>query len=250
MDDNSLKTVRRNFEIIEFLQENSGSSVAEITDDLDIPSSTAHVHLKTLESLGYLVNKDGEYHIGLKFLMLGESARYKEEIYDLGSSEVEKLANETGELANLMIEENDRGVYIHRARGDQAIMADTRAGKSVDLHCRAAGKAILAYLPKERVKDIIDNQGLNEKSPHTITDEDDLFEELERIRENGYALDDGEQMEGLRCVGAPIISDDEVIGAISISGPKGRIRGSRFNKTIPEKVVSVANIIEINLSYS
>ncbi|WP_049903546.1 IclR family transcriptional regulator [Halococcus agarilyticus] len=246
----TLQSVETTFELIEYLRKTNGAGVSQIEQALGIPKSTAHVHLNTLEQSGYLVNNDGKYHVGLGFLELGESARNREQIYNLGRSEVEKLANETGELASMMIAEHGKGVYIHRSRGDQAILADTQAGQKVDIHCRAAGKAILAQLPEDEVVEIIETHGLPRKTDETIATRSDLFQELGEIRDQGIAFDDGEQLDGLRCVAAPVTASGAVAGALSVSGPKGRLRGERFEEWLPEIILSAANVIEINLSYS
>lgn len=246
----TLQSLETTLELIDYLRAQNGVGVSQIEDELGIPKSTAHVHLHTLEQNGYLVNKNGEYYVGLRFLELGESARNRQQIYELGRSEVEKLANESSELASMMIEEHGKGVYIHRSRGDQAILADTQAGQKVDLHCRAAGKAILAHLPEERVIDIIDMHELPQKTEKTINTRSELFQELDTIREQGVAFDDGEQLNGLRCVAAPVIANGTVAGALSVSGPRGRLRGERFEEWLPEIILSATNVIEINLSYS
>lgn len=246
----TLTSVERAFAIVDYLREAERAGVTDVAEALDIPTSTAHTHLNTLEQLGYIVKEDGNYHVGLRFLELGERARNRRKIYDLARGEVEQLANETGELAGMMIEEHGQGVYLHRSRGDQAVLADTRAGKHVHLHSRAAGKAILAHLPAERVTEIIEEHGLPRETSQTVTSRSELDAELEQIREDGYAIDDGEQLDGLRCIGAPILSDGYPVGALSVSGPKGRIRGDRFKQDLPELVTSTANVIEVNISYS
>jgi DNA-binding IclR family transcriptional regulator len=121
----------------------------------------------------------------------------------------------------------------------------------VGLHCTSLGKAILAYLPEERVDEIVDRWGLPARTADTITTREELDAELERIRERGYAQDNGERLSGLRCVAAPITDTDGVaIGAVSVAGPTSRMKGERFESEIPERVQSVANVTEINLTYS
>ena len=248
--DTTLTSVERAFAVVDYLREVESAGVTEVARGLDIPTSTAHTHLTTLEQLGYIVKRDGSYYVGLRFLELGESARNRRDIYDIARGEVEQLANETGELVGVMVEEHGQGVYLHRSRGDQVALADTRAGRHVNLHSRAAGKSILAHLPDGRIAEIIDQHGLPRETDRTITSRDELEAELATIREDGYAIDDGEQLKGLRCVAAPIVSDGNPVGAISVSGPKGRIRGDRFRDELPELVTSTANVIEVNISYS
>ena len=88
------------------------------------------------------------------------------------------------------------------------------------------------------------------KTDQTITEPDELWDELEKIAEQGYAVNDGELREGLRCIGAPVCVDGRAVGAISASSPKGRIQGERFEEEIPEIVKNTANVVEISTSYS
>jgi DNA-binding IclR family transcriptional regulator len=123
--------------------------------------------------------------------------------------------------------------------------------KPLYLHHLSAGKAILARLPEERVEAIIDKHGLVERTENTITTRAELYDELETVRERGYAYNDGEEVDGLRAVGAAVSGPDgEVLGAISLSGPKSRMRGERFDQGIPQAVKETADVIEFNIKMS
>jgi DNA-binding IclR family transcriptional regulator len=245
-----LKSLRSAFEIVDYLKRSGGAGVTEVANELSLPKSTAHVYLSSLEEVGYAVNRDGTYHIGMRFLDIGENARSRKRIYQVGCEEVDRLAEETGEVASMMIPEHGRGVYLYRKRGDQAMPVKSHIGKHVDLHCRASGKAILSELPEQRVEEIIEDKGLIRRTDRTITDRDELWAELEQVSRRGYAVNDGELREGLRCIGAPVTRDGTVVGAISVSGPVGRIQGERFEEEIPQQVQNAANIVEITVSYS
>ena len=238
------------FRILEMLKELDGAGVTELATRLDIPKSTVHNHLVTLRENEYVVKDGTTYRVGLQFLELGEYTRNRMKIYDVARPEVEALADETGELANLLVEEYGLGVYLCRARGDQAVRVDTYAGMRVPLHCTSLGKAMLAHMPDERVDEIIDRRGLEPQTEATITDEETLREDLAAVRERGYALDRGERLSGLRCIAAPITDDsNRAVGAVSVSGPSSRMKGDRLER-IPELVMSAANVIELNVSYS
>jgi len=237
--------------VLETLKELDGAGVTEVADRLDLPKSTVHNHVSTLLRNEYVVKEGDTYRVGLQFLEFGEYIRDRMPIYDVARPEVERLAEETGELANLLVEEHGKGVYLSRAKGSRAVRLDTYAGMRVHLHCTALGKAILAHLPDERVREIIDTHGLPERTDTTITDEATLLEELEETRERGYAYDTEERLAGLRCVAAPIRNlDGNALGAISVSGPTSRMKGERFEEAVPEELISTANVIELNLNYS
>jgi DNA-binding IclR family transcriptional regulator len=218
---------------------------------LNKPTSTIYDHLQTLVDEEYLINEDGTYRIGARFLELGEQVRNRNKIYSVARPEVDDLAAETGEHANVMIEEHGRGVFLYKSRGEDAVQLDTHAGMRVHLQTTAMGKAILAFRPEEEVEEIIDQHGLPEITENTITDRDELFEELAATRERGYAFDKQERVDGMRCVAAPVTDgDDRAIAALSVSGPKSRMLDDVFTEELPNRVLRSANVVEVNLTYS
>ncbi len=237
------------FKIIEALVDLGGAGVSELATTLDIPKSTTHNHLQTLVEKEYVVREDDTYNIGLRFLRLGEYSRTRTPLFTVARPEIESLATETGELINLNVEEYGRGVFLYRAKGSDAVHMDTYAGKRVYLHTTAFGKAILAHLPTERVDEIISQHGLPAVTDQTITERDDFQSELEMISERGFALEREERLEGLCCVAAPILVDEGVIGAVSVSGPESRLRGTWFTEELPELIMQTTNVIEVNLRY-
>jgi DNA-binding IclR family transcriptional regulator len=105
-------------------------------------------------------------------------------------------------------------------------------------------------MPDEAVDEVIDARGLPPLTEHTITDEATLREELADIREEGVAFDDEERVRGLRSVAVPIRTEaGEVVGAISVAGPTSRLDGDRFASTLPRRLLSAANVIELNVTY-
>jgi DNA-binding IclR family transcriptional regulator len=246
-----LKSAKTTFDIIDKLREVGGAGVSELAAELDMPTSTIHDHLRTLETEEYLVNDGGTYRVGARFLELGEQVRDRKKVYRVARPEIDELAGETGEHANLMIEEHGRGVFLYKAMGSDAVQLDTHAGLRVPLQTTALGKAILAYRPEEEVESIIDRHGLPKLTENTVTDRDALAEELASIRDRGYAFDDEERVNGMRCVATPITDEnDRAIAAISVSGPKSRMLGDVFTEEMPETLLRSANVIEVNLAYA
>lgn len=172
--------------------------------------------------------------------------------FQIARPEIERLASETGEHANLMIEENGKGVFLYVDKGGEAVTLDTvhHTGMRVHLHTTALGKAILAYLPDERVEEIIGQHGLPVATERTIGTREELSAELDQIRERGYAIDNAERVQGMRCIGCPILGVEEAYGAIGVSAPTRRLEGPAFEEEIPALLQQIANIIEVNLSYS
>lgn len=249
----SVKATKRTFEILEALRDLDGGGVSELATHLDMPKTTVFEHLETLHELDYIVKVDGGngYRIGTGFLDLGGYARKQMKIYDVAKPEIQTLAEQTGEHTNLMVEEHGRGTFLYKAEGENAVQLDTYDGHRVLLQTTALGKAILAHYSESRVEEILDRYGLPEITENSITEKDELFEELAEIRQQGYATDREERVKGMWCVAAPITSGDgHVHGAVSVSGPKSRMRGERFNEELPNAVTRIANVIEVNLSYS
>lgn len=247
----AVKSVETTFRIVEALHERGGAGVTDLASALSLPKSTVHNHLQTLERNEYVLNDDGTYYVGSRFLELGARARDRRQIYEVAKPEVDRIADETGELSGLVVEEHGRGVFLHRAKGDRAVHVDTYAGKRIYLHGAALGKAILAHLSPDRVDDIIDRHGLPALTENTITDRDRLADELADIRERGVAFDDEERLEGLRSVGAAITgSNGDVLGAVSLAGPTSRLQDDRFREELPEVVRSAVNVVDLNVTYS
>jgi len=245
-----VKATRVSFQVVEALQELDGAGVTELSDHLGIPPSTVHDHLRTLKDLELIVKEDGSYHTGMRFLEFGGYARQRKKVFEVAKPELQKLSEQTGEHANLMIEEHGLGVFLYKTEGENAVKLDTYNGYRVHLQTTALGKAIMAHMPREEVVDILDRHGMPAITDRTITDRERLFDEFEEIRERGYAKDVEERVEGMRCVAAPILADNEVLGAISVSGPKNRVEGKRFEEEIPSTVLSTSNVIEVNMTYA
>lgn len=238
------------FTIIEYLSEMPGAGVTEIANAIGVSKSTVHNHLKTLEQREYIAkDEDGQYVLGYRFLTLGGKARKRSDMFSLAKPEINWLVEETGESACAATEEYGRIVYLYQARGERAVTTDSHTGTRVLPHSTGLGKSILAHYPEERVEEIIDRNGLPAATENTITSREELFDELETIRERGYAFDDEERIDGLRCVAAPIMDDDEVCGALSVSGPVKRFQGKWYQEELPDMVHRAIRVVEINLRY-
>lgn len=246
-----LKTVTTTVCVIEALGELDGGGVTEIADHLGLSKAAVHNHLTTLRDHRLVVQRESGYELGLRFVTMGEYVKQHNELYNAGKAPTDTLSEDTGEYAHLMAEEHGRGVHLYKAKADRAVGNEyhqRNLERPYNLHHNSLGKAILAYLPEDRVRTIIDEYGLNERTENTITTEAALFEELAEVREQGYAVNDEEEIVGLRAVGAPVReSSGRVLGAVSVSGPVSRMKGETFESAIPEQVMQAANIIELNI---
>ena len=255
MDDGSprtLKTVERDFEVISALQDLQGAGVTEIADHLGMSKSAVYNHLATLRKLRFVVKEGDTYRLGLRFLLLGEFVRNQNELFRHARDEIDALARETGEYAHLSTEQHGLSVNLYKAKGDRAVGTDyqTRRLQKPDyLHFSATGKAILAHLPRDRVEEIIENHGLERNTEHTVTDPEELFAALERIRERGYSTNEEEQVKGIYAIGAPILDDSGwALGSLSVSGPVNRFQDEDYHDRIVGLVTETANVIEVNVT--
>jgi DNA-binding IclR family transcriptional regulator len=245
-----VQAVQTTSEILEALRKLDGAGVTELADHLGISKATVHSHLSTLVDSEFVVKRGDTYRISLRFVDFGEYAKTNVDIYEITREEVDRLAEETGEVAQFMVEEHGKGVYLHKASGENAIQTASYTGNRKELHCTALGKAILSQLPRERVEEIIDEKGLPQRTENTVATREELFEELAEIRERKVSFDDEEILQGLRCVAAPIEHPQgDIEGAISISGPTSRFKGDRFREELPEIVRGAANVIEVNATH-
>lgn len=246
-----LQTTETSLQIINTLKQMDGGRVTEVASRLDMPPSTVHNHLKTLENNEFVVKEADFYYLGLQFLNLGEYVRNRSESYLFAKEKVNQLAEETGGRAHFVVEEHGRGVYLYTSTGEYAIKAYSSVGKRVHLHVAAAGKSILAFLPKARIDEIIDRWGLPEETENTITDRETLYDELERIRNRGYAFNREEHLKGINAVGVPVIrDDDQVVGAFSVSGPAHRMKGEYLEEELTDTLLGTSNELELNIIYS
>ncbi|QSG03391.1 IclR family transcriptional regulator [Natranaeroarchaeum sulfidigenes] len=248
----SIKGVEKSFRIIESLVELRNPSLTNISSHLGIPKSTVHVHLQTLEKIGYVVNQEGEYRVGLRFLELGEHARSHYSVYQTAQNELVDLANKTDEAVNIGVIENGERVLIKKLEMSDAVYDNAMTGERTHLHWTALGKAILAELEDNQIRSIVEQHGLPRATENTITDLDELLEECAQTHSRGYSIEDEERREGILAVGVPILdrSTDEVLGSICVSGPKKRLVSSGdIDESIISAVQSSANVIELRCNH-
>lgn len=247
----TLSSVERTFEILEHLGEVESAGVSELAAQFGVAKSTLHAYLKTLERARYVVNDDGTYRLSYRFLEHGGSLRNRDRLFGAAKHEVDKLADETGEVASLGVEENGLRVLIYKSDTPDAIHDNAPVGEHTNMHWTALGKAILAHLPEERVREIVAEHGMPSANEHTITDEATLLEEVSRVRERGYSVEDQDRRRGVLTIGAPIMdrSSNEIIAAVSVSGPKNRMDEPGRRDEVIDAVRSAANVIELRYSH-
>ncbi|RBI59439.1 IclR family transcriptional regulator [halophilic archaeon] len=246
-----ISSVDTSCKILKTLQKQNGATVSAISESVGLSVGAVHTHLATLREHGLVAKMDQKYWLGPQLVPFGEYVKHQSDLYRASKKEIERVAEETGECVHLIVENNGQSIILYDSFGEDAVgtkfHSASREKPSNHLHYHAAGKAILAHLPSERIHQIIDEHGLEPMTKNTITDKETLFEQLSEIRSRGFAYNDEEELLGLRSVGVPIIANEELRGAISFSAPVSRLQDEYYHEEIPDLLKKSANIIEINL---
>jgi DNA-binding IclR family transcriptional regulator len=249
-DKRVIKSIGTAFDIVEIIRKQNGIRLNELADVMEKSPSTLHQYLQTLLQSEFLVKVGQEYHLSYRFLDYGEYVRQRNPLFEIASVKVEHLADSTGERAQFVVPEHQQVVVLHTVVGDQAVKAGVRTGQRLPMHATAAGKAMLAHYSHSRVEEILESRGLTKITEHTITDEEELLETLEGVRETGVAFNDQEDTSGLRAIGCAIQDSDGIpVGALSVSGPSHRLEQEDFEQEIIDRLKGTTNEIELRFQY-
>jgi DNA-binding IclR family transcriptional regulator len=212
--------------------------------------SSAHDLMSSLSKLGFLTKtEDNRYRLGWRLVTLSETLLATTELRKESHSVLEDLALEYQETIHLAILDDTQAVYVDKLEGRQAVRVElTSLGARLYAHCSALGKVLLAFKDEKQVRSIIQTAGLPRFTDHTITDEEDLIQNLVKIRKQGFAYDLEEILPDLCCVAAPIYDHTgNVIAAISMSIPAFRFRRSQTD--FRDGVIRAAKSISKRLGY-
>ncbi|HYL81345.1 MAG TPA: IclR family transcriptional regulator [Candidatus Acidoferrum sp.] len=225
------KSLAKGLAVIETLAGNARPLTAvELSQQLKLARPTLYRILATLLRCGFVVREDGKpyFRWSLKLLDLGHQVLECTDLLEAARPILRDLAAKFRETVHLAVEEEGRMVYLDKVEGSGPFCTNSRPGRRVPMHCTGLGKSVLAYLPAERVRSILSHHGMHPGTPRTIGTLAGMERELARVRRQGYAIDDVEFEDGVRCVGAPVFDHRGVpIAAISVSAPVSRMTRSR-----------------------
>lgn len=247
-----ISSVKRSYAVVDEIRERDRAGATELADALDLPKSTVHNHLRTLDALGFLVEEDGAYRLGAKYLHLGQASRNGREVFEHGRNAVETLSEDSGRHCQLVVEEHGLAVVLQSTRWvpDEGPRPSPQAYPTpAHLHTNAPGKAILARFPADRVRAIIDRHGLPARTDGTVTDATDLEAELARVRERGHAIDRGELIRGMVGVAAPIATQNRVYGAVAAYGPVSEMDAA-LDGGLPARVQETADDVRADIVFA
>ncbi len=236
-----VQSVDRAFILLEHLADGGGSlSLSELGARSGLPMPTIHRLLRSLVNQGYVRQEPSRrYALGPRMIRLGELAGRM-----LGSWAIPRLntlVDRFGETTNMAMLDGDAAVYVAQAPSPQSMRMFTEVGRMVTLHSTGVGKAILSMMPDQEVTALLSRTGMPSRTVHTITDPTAMLRSLQTVRKVGYALDDGEQELGVRCVAVPI-TGLPFKAALSVSGPSSRVTTAQVAQIAPVMVETATSL--------
>jgi IclR family acetate operon transcriptional repressor len=238
-------SVKRAFELLDVIAAAGpeGISLDALAGAVPTAKSTTHRYVATLVELG-AVRRDplGRLHLGLKLIELAGALLGADDLGSVAEPILKELVGTTGETVHLGVPSEGDVVYIAKVESPQSVRLVSHIGARVPMYSSAMGKAVLALLDEDGLRPLLD-RSFERRTKHTITDEAALRQELERVRERGFAIDNEENEVGVRCIGAAILdARGTPIGAISVSAPAARMTHARAQRTAPDVLRAVQEI--------
>jgi len=248
-----IKVLDKTFSILDILlQHGSTIHMTEIAEKLGLYPSTTHRILDTLKHWGYIEQDPHtqKYRLGLKLLELGMAKLHQMDLAREATPYLKELVKQCNETVHLGVLEEGEVLYLAKEESSQTIRMISYVGKRAPLHCTALGKVLIAYLSAEERKKILEEKVLPRLTENTITDKMELEQELDKVREQGFALDREENEKDVRCVAAPIRNyQGEIIAALSISSPIFRL-DKNVQNSLKEALIETSKKISMRLGYN
>lgn len=231
---NPVQSAERIFQILEMLADNGEMGLMELSTALGLHKSTVHRLLTSLIYMGYAKQnaKTQKYTLTYKLVNMSGKILDRMDIVEIAKPYLERLSNLSGETVHLVRRDGNDILYIYKIEAKVGtIRMVSRVGMMHPMYCSGVGKAIMATLPEKEVKKIWDASVIERKTDKTIVTYEDMLTTLEEVRRNGYALDDEENEEGVRCIAASLRGyGKNVKYAFSVSGPVSRMTKERVEE--------------------
>ncbi|MGN0143002.1 MAG: IclR family transcriptional regulator [Roseburia sp.] len=231
---NPVQSAERIFQVMEMLAENGEMGLMEISAALGLHKSTVHRLLMSLIYMGYAKQDETtqKYMLSCKIVNMAGKILERMDILQIAKPYMERLSDLSGETVHLVQREGSNILYIYKIEAKVGtIRMVSHVGMVHPMYCSGVGKAIMAELPEREVKQIWNESVIEKKTKHTVTDYEEMQKLLAGIREKGYALDDEENEEGVRCIAASLMDyHSDVRYAFSISGPTSRMTRARVEE--------------------
>jgi IclR family transcriptional regulator, KDG regulon repressor len=233
------RTVLKALDVLECIAFSGQSlSAPEVAERCGLTRPTTYRLISTLAARGYVASgQDGRYRLGTKMLSLSKRLIEHAQLPQLARPDLEALCENAGESVHLGVLEDIEVLYVDKVESVLAARMYSVVGSRNPLHCTSLGKAILAFLPETERSMLLGRINYTERTPNTITSRAHLELHLEQVRAQGFAVDDVENEEGIRCVGVPVLGNSGLpIAAVSVSGPVVRMT--------PERAIALAPMLQ------
>lgn len=224
--------------------------ITEISQQLDLPKSTVHGLIKTLEEHQYVeVTESGKYRLGIRLYELGMNYQTSARLGSVAEPQIKILAAKYEQSVHIAIYAGRMATFVIGNKAGTSNIIFPRIGAGIAAYCTSVGKALLAWQSEAHIGEYLQTETLMPYTRNTITDTEALKAELHKTRERGYAIDNEETVMGLGCVAAPIFaSSNQVIAAISISGNADLVLRQRFEECLTD-VKLAARTIAYGMGY-
>jgi DNA-binding IclR family transcriptional regulator len=238
-----VQSVDRALTILEVLARSGEAGVTEIAGQLGVHKSTAFRLVTTLEShrLVEQTAERGRYRLGVGVLRLAGATTARLDLVQEARPVCRQLAADTGETVNIAVLSETSALYLDQIAGSSALQPHNWVGQHIPLHATSNGKVLLSGLDEKRVAEVLGT--LSRYTPLTITKKARLREELQEVRERGYALAVDELEEGLTAAAAPIRNaHGDVVASLSVSGPTFRLPDARMDEVLPQLLAAAEEV--------
>ena len=225
-EQNTVQSLDRAMGLLRLLSERTGLTLSELAAESGQAPATVYRVLTTLQGHGMVESEEpGQlWHVGAGTFRIGTAFLRRTKVAERARGPMQALMRATGETANLGVESQDEVLFLAQVETHEAIRAFFPPGTKSPMHVSGIGKALLAWYPEARVRAIVARRGLPGFTSLSLTSETSLMRDLARTRERGFAVDDQEKAEGMRCVAAPVFNGyGEPVAGLSVSGPAFRI---------------------------
>ncbi len=246
-DEKQLSAVERTMSILEAISKSGEVNLETLAKKTSLPKATLLRFLSSLASLGYVYRDDADrYHLTLKMFSIGSRSLKDLDLIKVAEPFARELSKELGETVHMGILEDDQAIYVLKEESYYTIRMYSRVGKAIPLYCTAIGKIFLSEMSETELSDYFKNHTLRPFTAKSIRTEAALREELKRIKERGWSIDDEEHEDNIMCLASPIRDNNgHVLAAISVSWPLFRFDRNNFEhevKRIKEATAEISRI--------
>jgi len=252
-DQYNIRVVEKSIRVLRVLSDGKARTLTDISQEVDINTSTTYRLLATLANHNFLEVDDltGEYQLGFACLELARSYQAGNELLRIARPQLKRLRDTTKETVHLAALDGMEVVYLEKLEGLHAIgLMSSRVGRRAPAYCTGLGKALLSFKDPEFIRKNMAWGNLVRFNERTITEPAKLLTHFEETRRRGYALDEGEHENEVRCVAAPIFDHaGEAVAAVSVSGPRSRLDPIDQNEELIKITLKTAQEISTNLGY-